>query len=100
MGALAVRLSDYVIVTSDNPRSEDPKTIALDIEAGIRRAGQKNYEVILDREEAIRRILQMAQKDDIVLLAGKGHETYQIFKDQTIHFDDSELARAILSKQR
>ncbi|OGR84300.1 MAG: UDP-N-acetylmuramoyl-L-alanyl-D-glutamate--2,6-diaminopimelate ligase [Elusimicrobia bacterium RIFCSPLOWO2_01_FULL_54_10] len=96
MGALAARLSDWVVVTSDNPRTEEPEKIALDIEAGIRRAEQKNYEVILDRAVAIRKILQTAQKDDIVLLAGKGHETYQIFKDRTIHFDDREIAREAL----
>lgn len=96
MGALAVRLSDHVVITSDNPRSEEPEKIALDIEVGIQRAGLKNYEIILDRGQAIRRILQTAQKDDIVLLAGKGHETHQIFKDKTIHFDDRETAREIL----
>lgn len=98
MGALAARLSDHVIVTSDNPRSEDPRKITLDIEVGIQRADKRNYEVILDRAEAIRRVLQMAKKDDIVLLAGKGHETYQIFADRTIHFDDREVAKEILSK--
>ena len=98
MGALAAGMSDAVIVTSDNPRSEDPQKITLDIEAGIRRAGFKNYEVILDREKAIERILQMAQKDDIVLLAGKGHENVQIFADRTVHFDDREIARKILSQ--
>ncbi|OGR87696.1 MAG: UDP-N-acetylmuramoyl-L-alanyl-D-glutamate--2,6-diaminopimelate ligase [Elusimicrobia bacterium RIFCSPLOWO2_01_FULL_60_11] len=96
MGALAVRLSDHVVVTSDNPRSEEPEKIALDIEVGIQRTGLKNYEIILDRGAAIRRILQTAQKDDIVLLAGKGHETYQIFKDRTVHFDDREAAREVL----
>jgi UDP-N-acetylmuramoyl-L-alanyl-D-glutamate--2,6-diaminopimelate ligase len=98
MGSLAVRMSDHVILTSDNPRSEDPKEIILDIEVGIHRAEKNNYEIVVDREEAIGRILQMAKKDDIVLLAGKGHETYQIFKDKTIHFDDREVARRFLSK--
>lgn len=99
MGALAVRMSDHVVITSDNPRSEEPEKIALDIEVGIQRAGLKNYEIILDRGQAIRRILQTAQKDDIVLLAGKGHETYQIFKDKTVHFDDRETAREVLSRK-
>jgi UDP-N-acetylmuramoyl-L-alanyl-D-glutamate--2,6-diaminopimelate ligase len=97
MGALAARMSDHVVITSDNPRSEEPEKITLDIEAGIHRAGLKNYEIILDRGQAIRRILQIAQKDDIVLLAGKGHETYQIFKDKIVHFDDREIAREVLS---
>ncbi len=96
MGALAAKMSDYVIISSDNPRSEDPEKITLDIEVGIHRVELKNYEVIIDREAAIRRILQMAKKDDIVLLAGKGHETYQIFKDKTVHFDDREIAKKCL----
>ena len=98
MGAAAVQLSDHVIVTSDNPRSEDPEKIALDIEVGIHRTGKKNYEVILDREKAIGEILKRAKKGDVVLIAGKGHEDYQIFKDKTIHFDDRETARRFLSK--
>jgi len=96
MGAAAVLMSDWVIVTSDNPRSEDPKEIALDIEVGIHRTGKTNYEVILDREKAIEKIIKMAGTDDIVLLAGKGHETYQIFSDKTFHFDDREIARRTL----
>lgn len=96
MGAVAVRLSDWVVVTSDNSRSEDPSQIALDIETGIQQTGQKNYQIILDREEAIKKILKMAKMDDMVLIAGKGHETTQIFADQTIHFDDREVVRKIL----
>ncbi|MFN3966624.1 MAG: UDP-N-acetylmuramoyl-L-alanyl-D-glutamate--2,6-diaminopimelate ligase, partial [Endomicrobiia bacterium] len=85
MGEVAVNLSDYVIVTSDNPRSEDPEKIVLDIEVGIRRTGKNNYEIIIDREEAIKKALSFAQQSDIVLLAGKGHENYQIIKDKKIH---------------
>jgi UDP-N-acetylmuramoyl-L-alanyl-D-glutamate--2,6-diaminopimelate ligase len=96
MGEVAMKLADYVFITSDNPRSEDPAKIALDVEVGTRRAGQNHYEVILDREEAIGRALRVAQPGDVVLLAGKGHETYQIFKDKTVHFDDRETARAVL----
>ncbi len=96
MGACAVTLSDYVIVTSDNPRTEDPEKIALDIEVGIHRTQKTNYEVILDREAAIKKIIGLAEKDDIVLVAGKGHETYQIFKDRTLHFDDREVAKKYL----
>jgi UDP-N-acetylmuramoyl-L-alanyl-D-glutamate--2,6-diaminopimelate ligase len=96
MGAAAAALADHVIVTSDNPRSEDPAAIALDVEVGLRRSGAKNYEVILDRGEAIARALGMARPGDIVLLAGKGHETYQILKDRTIDFDDRERVRAAL----
>ena len=101
MGEVAVNLSDYVIITSDNPRSENPEKIILDIEVGIHRTGKSNYEIIIDRELAIKRALSMAEESDIVLLAGKGHESYQIIGDQKIHFDDREIARNfLLSKIR
>jgi len=92
MGEIASSLSDFVFVTSDNPRSEDPECIALDIEVGIRRQHRNNYQVILDREQAIAAALNMAQKGDIVLIAGKGHENYQIIGDQLLHFNDEEVA--------
>ena len=93
MGEVATGGSDYVIVTSDNPRSEDPQKIALDIEVGIRRRNRNNYQVIIDREQAIAAAIAMAQKGDIILLAGKGHETYQITGNERIHFNDAETAR-------
>ncbi len=96
MGEIAVNLSDYVIVTSDNPRSEDPEKIALDIEVGIHRAGKNNYEIVIDRESAIKKALSIAKKGDIVLLAGKGHETYQIIGDKKIYFDDREIVKNFL----
>lgn len=96
MGAMATKKSDHVVVTSDNPRTEDPSSITADIEEGIRGAGNTNYEVVLDRAEAIRKALLSAREGDVVLIAGKGHETYQIFKDRTIDFDDREAARAIM----
>lgn len=96
MGEAATKLSDFVFVTSDNPRSEDPSKIVLDIEVGIKRTEKTNYEIVVDRREAIERAIKHAQPGDIVLLAGKGHETYQIFRDKTIHFDDREIAREIL----
>ena len=96
MGQTAVELSDWVIITSDNPRSEDAKKIALDIEVGIHRVGNQSYEVILDRAEAIQKALKMAKKNDTVLIAGKGHETYQIYANETIHFDDREVIRNYL----
>lgn len=98
MGATAALLSDWVVISSDNPRSEDPKRIALDIEVGIHRVDKKNYEIVLDREKAVEKILKTAQKDDIVLIAGKGHETVQIFSDRTVHFDDRETVRKFLSQ--
>jgi UDP-N-acetylmuramyl tripeptide synthase len=96
MGEAAVALADQVFITSDNPRSEDPEKITVDIEMGARRASGGAYEVVVDREEAIHRAVRMATDGDVVLLAGKGHETYQIFKEKTIHFDDREVARKVL----
>ncbi len=98
MGEVAVAHSDYVFVTSDNPRSEDPERIALDIEVGIKRKRKDNYQTIIDRFQAIEKALSMAEKGDLVVIAGKGHEDYQLFKDKRIHFDDREVAKEILSR--
>lgn len=99
MGEIASGLSDYVLVTSDNPRSENPERIALDIEVGIKRKGKNNYQTIIDRFQAIEKALSMAEKGDQVVIAGKGHEDYQLFKDRRIHFDDREVVRKILSEK-
>ncbi|WP_315906745.1 UDP-N-acetylmuramoyl-L-alanyl-D-glutamate--2,6-diaminopimelate ligase [Priestia koreensis] len=93
MGEIAERYSDYVIVTSDNPRSEDPIDILKDIEKSF---STEQYELVVQREFAIKKAIEAAEPGDIVLIAGKGHETYQIFHDQTIHFDDREVARKVL----
>ncbi|MBI3949299.1 MAG: hypothetical protein HY314_02425, partial [Acidobacteria bacterium] len=98
MGEVAARLSDLVIVTSDNPRTEDPEAIIEDIEVGLRRVG-KPYLKIVDRREAIGRAVQEARPGDLVLLAGKGHETYQVLKDRTIPFDDREVAREAIRQR-
>lgn len=95
MGEAAAELSDFVVVTSDNPRSEDPLAIINDAMVGVRRTDTPHV-VEPDREKAIRRAIGEAGPGDIVLLAGKGHETYQVLKDRTIAFDDREKARAIL----
>ena len=95
MGVAACRFSDHVIITSDNPRGEDPLKIIEDIESGIR-GGFSNYEAIPDRKEAIAAALERADRSDIVVIAGKGHENYQIIKDKIIHFDDREVAREVL----
>lgn len=87
MGEIASNYSDYVIFTNDNPRTEDPEKIMKDILAGVKK---DNYEVCLDRREAIKRALDMICKDDIVLLLGKGHEDYQILGHTKVHLDDSE----------
>jgi UDP-N-acetylmuramoyl-L-alanyl-D-glutamate--2,6-diaminopimelate ligase len=92
MGKVAVEMSDFVFVTSDNPRTEDPNLIVLDIESGIKRAYRTNYKVVVEREIAIKEAIIMADKGDIVLLAGKGHETYQIIGLDKIYFSDIETA--------
>jgi UDP-N-acetylmuramoyl-L-alanyl-D-glutamate--2,6-diaminopimelate ligase len=98
MGKVGVEMADFSYVTSDNPRTEDPQKILQDIEAGIKETGRTNYEVVADRKEAIQKIIQEARKGDIVLLAGKGHEDYQVIGTQKIHFSDQEVARDCLKK--
>jgi UDP-N-acetylmuramoyl-L-alanyl-D-glutamate--2,6-diaminopimelate ligase len=98
MGRAAGAVADLVVLTSDNPRSEDPLAILADIEAGVRETTAE-YLVEPDRREAIRRAFAGAAPGDIVLILGKGHETYQIFRDRTIHFDDREVSREILGEQ-
>ncbi len=95
MGEIASNYSDYVIFTNDNPRTEDPEQIMKDILAGVKK---DNYEVCLDRREAIKKALDMIEKDDIVLLLGKGHEDYQILGHTKVHLDDSEEVRKYIEK--
>ena len=97
MGAIAARLADYTVLTSDNPRGEKPEAILDDIEAGMR--GATNYARITDRREAISRTIAEASDDDVVVIAGKGHEPYQVIGDQVIHFDDREEAERRIEKQ-
>lgn len=96
MGKIAAELSDFCIVTSDNPRSENPSEIIKDILAGMQGISTP-YEVVENRKEAIAYAIKNAQKDDIILLAGKGHETYQILPTGTIHFDEREAVAEILA---
>ncbi len=95
MGAVAAEYADYVIVTSDNPRTEEPMAIIEDILVGLNER-KTPYTVIENRIEAINRAIQMADKDDIIVLAGKGHETYQILKTGTIHLDEREIVAEAL----
>jgi UDP-N-acetylmuramoyl-L-alanyl-D-glutamate--2,6-diaminopimelate ligase len=97
MGEVSGKIADFTIITSDNPRSEDPLAIINDIETGIKKTDAK-YIKIVDRREAIKYAILNAKPDDIIVIAGKGHETYQIFKDKTIHFDDREVAKEILEE--
>lgn len=98
MGEAAGSLSDVVILTSDNPRTEDPNKILADAEVGIQKTG-KPYEKIADRREAIHHAIAQARTDDLVLIAGKGHEDYQIIGREVFHFDDKEVAREALQRK-
>ncbi|WP_411679199.1 UDP-N-acetylmuramoyl-L-alanyl-D-glutamate--2,6-diaminopimelate ligase [Clostridium thailandense] len=95
MGKIGSELSDLAVITSDNPRSEDPMSIIKEIETGILK---DNYIVIENRREAIKKAMELAQKDDVVVVAGKGHEDYQILKDKTIHFDEREVIAEIVKE--
>lgn len=96
MGKAAGTLSDYCIITSDNPRNEDPKQILHDTEEGIIDTGCQ-YEIIQDRYDAIKRAIEICGDNDLILLAGKGHETYQVLGNESIHFDDREVVREIIN---
>ena len=96
MGEVAERLSDITIVTSDNPRSEDPELIISDILEGMEKK-EGTFKAIVNRTEAIRYAMEIAEKDDVIILAGKGHETYQILKDETIHYDEREIVKDIFN---
>jgi UDP-N-acetylmuramoyl-L-alanyl-D-glutamate--2,6-diaminopimelate ligase len=95
MGQAAAEGSDFVILTSDNPRSEDPLAIMNDALVGIQRSDVPRV-IEPDRATAIARAIEEAREGDIVILAGKGHETYQVLKDRTIAFDDRAVAREVL----
>jgi len=97
MGEIVSELSDYALVTNDNPRSESPASIISAIEEGMK---SDNYRVVPDRKEAIAAALKMAAAGDIVLVAGKGHEDYQIIGAEKLHFDDREVVRECLRSQR
>jgi len=100
MGALAAKLADLTIITSDNPRSEDPHQIIAEVEKGFQVLSSAKYLIEVDRATAIQKLISLAEPGDIVLIAGKGHETYQIFADHTIHFDDREIAQEALEAKQ
>ncbi len=97
MGAVAGRMADLTVITSDNPRTEDPMKIIEDIITGITPTGGA-FVVVPDRREAIACSISLARKGDLIVIAGKGHENYQIFADRTIHFDDAETAAELLGQ--
>jgi UDP-N-acetylmuramoyl-L-alanyl-D-glutamate--2,6-diaminopimelate ligase len=104
MGAVAGRLSDVIVITSDNPRSEDPGRIIDEIQRGLtadtRRDRDQRLLAIVDRREAIAEAIALAQPGDLVLVAGKGHEKYQVIGSQVLPFDDVAVARAALDRRR
>ena len=104
MGRAAVEFSDVVILTSDNPRTEDPLAILREVEAGVREALQRRpsvqYHMVADRREAIGTAVRLARPGDILLIAGKGHEDYQIVGTKKMHFDDREVAREAIQQLR
>ena len=102
MGAVASRLSDVVVVTSDNPRSEDPARIIEEVKLGIQMAERQPGALfaIVDRADAIEEAIKMAEPGDLVLLAGKGHEKTQVIGNQELPFDEVEIARAALDRRR
>lgn len=94
MGRLSGILSDYTIITSDNPGTEDPNKICQEIETGIKEI-TNNYEIVIDREKAIKKAIKIANKDDIILLAGKGHENYQIIGDKKVPFSEKDIIKSL-----
>lgn len=99
MGAVVSHFADVAVITSDNPRSEEPLAIIAEIQEGAR-DGSAECVVEPDRRRAIEQAISLARPGDFVLIAGKGHETYQIFRDHTVHFDDREVAREVLRRER
>jgi len=95
MGRISGEIASFTILTSDNPRTEDPEFIINEIEEGIKETNAE-YIKITDRKEAIRYAILNAKRDDVILLAGKGHETYQMFKDKTVTFDEAKIVKDIL----
>ena len=98
MGEIAGRHSDYVIVTSDNPRSENPDAIIRSIEDGVKKSGTP-YVMITNRREAIGYALDMLDPHDILVIAGKGHENYQEINGVKYHFDDKEVVEELLRER-
>lgn len=98
MGEVAAKYSDYTLITNDNPRGEEPLSIASSIEVGMKRGGGR-YTIILDRKEAIKKAIRETEPGDLVLIAGKGHETTQTIGTQVLPFDDREVARKILRER-
>ncbi len=104
MGAVAGRLSDVIVITSDNPRNEDPSRIIEEVQRGLtvdtKRAVEQRQLSIVDRRQAIGTAIELARPGDLVLIAGKGHEKYQVIGDRVLPFDDVAVARDALARRR
>ena len=100
MGRISARYSDFSVITTDNPRTEDPAAIAAEIDEGFIDSDQvKKYKIVLDRKTAIEEAIFMAEPGDMLVIAGKGHENYQVFAGETVYFDDREVASAALKER-
>ncbi len=97
MGEISGKIADYTIITSDNPRTEEPEKIVRQIEEGMKKTSGK-YECIVDRREAIKKAIEIANKRDIVVLAGKGHEPYQEINHEKYPFDERIIVREIIEE--
>ena len=97
MGAISGKIANYTIITSDNPRTENPEAIVKEIEEGIKKTNAR-YECIVDRTEAIKKAIKMANKNDIIVLAGKGHETYQEINHEKHHYDEREIIKQVIDE--
>jgi UDP-N-acetylmuramoyl-L-alanyl-D-glutamate--2,6-diaminopimelate ligase len=98
MGRIAATLADVVVVTSDNPRSEDPEAILKDVRAGVEAEG-KSARYVVDRRQALAEAIALARAGDVVLVAGKGHETYQVVGGRRLPFDDRVVAKELLEER-
>ena len=99
MAQVAEALADHILVTSDNPRSEDPQAIVDEVVKGFSAQGLARAEIQVDRRQAIARAIDLARPGDVVLIAGKGHENYQILGSRKIHFDDLEIASELVRRR-
>ena len=95
MGEISGRIADFTFITTDNPRTEEPEKIAQEIENGIKKT-KGNYKVVIDRKQAIKEAIQMANKLDIIVLAGKGHEPYQEINNEKYPFDERKIIKEII----
>lgn len=98
MAQIATKYADLTVLTSDNPRSEEPQAILDDMLAGLSEVAPERYAALADRREAIAHAVSLAKPDDVILIAGKGHETYQMIKDQVLPFDDRKVAREAIAR--